>query len=376
MKKGAWLALGAIIVVLAAGAAFLWPRDKKPAPGATDLRTDHAVLGNVKIVLNETGTVVPLRTVVVKSPISGTVRRLLVDEGDAVQPGKLLAVIEPDLSQARAVAELRAAYGGAQVTLSQKERDLKQGRTLAEQGLVSSTELADRTAEYDRARLELQNTEEQLRALEQAGVEAQRPAQSVNVIAPASGVVIAVGAEEGEAVLAGTGTLGGGTELIKVADLSRLQIKAAINEVDIDKVALRLPVKITLDAYANAVFEGVVSHIAPATRTQPENGVRVFDVEINVLVPDPRLRPGMTANIDIEGAHKENVLTVPVEAVLHRDGRDIVYRMTGGRPEPSPVTLGLVDIARAEITEGLQDGDVVALEDPVQKAKAAEGKAP
>jgi HlyD family secretion protein len=374
MKPRVWILIAAGVVILAVAAVLLRPHARGDSDSAAPaVRTGKAEVGDVRVLLNETGTVEPVRTVVVKSPISGTVRRLLVDEGDTVRVGQGLAVVEPDLSQARSVTELRAAYGSARVTLGQKERDVLKARSLAEGDLVSETELSNFEAEYERAQLDLKSMEEQLRALEQAGVAAQTPAQNVTVNAPAAGVVIALGAEEGEAVLAGTGTLGGGTELIKVADLSRLRIKAAVNEVDIDKVALSLPVKITVDAYPNVEFKGIVHHIAPATRTLPENGVRVFDVEIDVLVPDARLHPGMTANLDIEGAHKEGVLVVPIESVFHKDGRDIVYKMTGTQHAATPVTVGLVDIARAEITDGLQAGDVVALEDPTQPPKPAEG---
>lgn len=375
MKPRVWIPLtAAAVIILIAGALLLRPHARGAPDSATPaVRTGKAEVGDVRVLLNETGAVEPVRMVVVKSPISGTVRRLLVDEGDTVRVGQALAVIEPDLSQARSVTELRAAYGSARVTLAQKERDVLKARSLADGNLISDVELADYEAEYERAQLDLKSMEEQLRALEQAGVAAQTPAQSVTVNAPAAGVVIMLGAEEGEAVLAGTGTLGGGTELIKVADLSRLRIKAAVNEVDIDKVALDLPVKITVDAYPNVEFKGVVEHIAPATRTLPENGVRVFDVEIDVLVPDARLHPGMTANLDIEGAHKEGVLVVPIESVFHKEGRDIVYKMTGAQHTAAPVTVGLVDIARAEITEGLQAGDVVALEDPTAPPTPAEG---
>lgn len=376
MRPRIWIPIAGAIVIVAVGIFALRPHGKKDPEGAVTVRTGKAEIGDVRVVLNETGTVEPVRTVVVKSPISGTVRKLMVDEGDTVRVSEGLAIVDPDLSQSRSVTELRAAYGRAQVTLGQKERDVQRARSLADSSLISDTDLANYEAEYERAQLDLRSMEEQLRALEQAGVAAQTPAQSVTVTAPAAGVVIALGAEEGEAVLAGTGTLGGGTELIKVADLSHLRIKAAINEVDIGKVAMDLPVKITVDAYPNVEFPGVVHHIAPATRTQSENGVRVFDVEVDVITPDARLHPGMTANLDIAGAHKEGVLVVPIEAVFHKDGRDIVYKMTGTEHVATPVTVGLVDIARAEITDGLFAGDAVALEDPTQAPPPAEGLAP
>lgn len=160
--------------------------------------------------------------------------------------------------------------------------------------------------------------------------------------------------------------MGGGTELVKIADLSELEIKAAVNEVDIGKVSLDLPVKITVDAYPNVEFQGTVTHVAPAARIEPDTKVRVFDVEIAVRDADERLRPGMTANIDIQGPQRANVLTVPVEAVFRKGGRDVVYRIVNGQPVQTPVTLGLADIAKVEVIAGLQDGDTVALEDPTR----------
>lgn len=377
MRKLGYFGIGSAVVGVGVAAILLWPHEPKATDGNPGVRTGRATMGDVRVLLNETGTVEPVREVVVKPPISGTVRRLLVDEGQRVTEGQLLAVVEPDLTQARAVAELRAAYARAQVTLAQTERDLKEARSLASRGLIAESELVRRDSDHQRAQLELRSAEEQLRALEQAGVSSQQPAQNVKVIAPAAGVVIAVGAEEGESVLAGTGTLGGGTELVKIADLSELEIKAAVNEVDIGKVALGLPVKITVDAYPNVEFKGRVSHVAPAARIDPDNKVRVFDVEIAVDSPDERLRPGMTANIDVEGPERANVLTVPVEAVFRKGGRDVVYKIVDGQPVETPVTLGLADIAKVEVVAGLADGDTVALEDPTRpKPETAAGQLP
>ncbi len=186
MSRYAYAGLGAAVIAVIGAISFLWPRDSKTENAAgLRVRTGAAATGEIRIVLNETGTVEPVRTVVVKSPISGTVRRLLVEEGDRVREGQLLAVVEPDLSQARAVAELRATYGRAEVALTEAERGLREGRALAAQGLISETEMATREAEHRRAQLELQGAQEQLRALEQAGVSPQRAAQKVNVTAPA-----------------------------------------------------------------------------------------------------------------------------------------------------------------------------------------------
>jgi len=361
MKKRWWFAAGAGVLAVAGG-IVLWPRGSDSANSAPDLRTAPVERGEISVVLNETGTVEPVRQVVVKPAVSGVVLRLHVREGEQVTAGTTLATVEPDLSQARAVAEIRSARDQARVALEQARRDLQQGVALASSSLISEKELQDREAAEEQARLALESAEEQLRIIEQSGVSSQL--RSLNVIAPAAGVVIRIGAEEGESVLAGTMTLGGGTELVTIADLSSLMIEATVNEVDIGKVALDQHVEITVDAYPNEEWSGRISFIAPAARVDEETRVRVFDVEVEVGNPDERLRPGMTANIDIRGERKEDVLTIPVEAVFRVDRADVVYRIENGLPVSTPVTLGLVDLARAEVTDGLSEGDLVTLEEP------------
>ncbi len=361
MKKRWWFAIG-IVPIAVVGGFMLRPRGDDVANGSPQLRTAEVSRGEVSIVLNETGTVEPVRQVVVKPAVSGVVIRLLVREGDQVSAGEVLATVEPDLSQARAVAEIRSARDRARVALQQAERDLEQGRSLSSSNLIAKKELEDREAAYQQARLELESAEEQLRIVEQSGVSSR--VRSLNVVAPAAGMVIRLGAEEGESVLAGTMTLGGGTELVTIADLSSLMIEATVNEVDIGKVALDQQVTITIDAYPNEEWEGRISFIAPAARVEADTRVRVFDVEVEVVNPDERLRPGMTANIDIRGDQKQDVLTLPVEAVFRKGGRDVVYRIENGRPILTFVELGLVDIARAEVVAGLAEGDQVSLEEP------------
>ncbi len=369
MKKRWWFAAG-LVPVAVAGGFILLPGGEEPANGSPQLRTAEVTRGEVSIVLNETGTVEPVRQVIVKPAVSGVVQRLLVREGAQVSAGDVLATVEPDLSQARAVAELRSARDRARVTLEQAERDLTQGRSLSTSNLIAQKELEDRETAFEQARLALESAEEQLRIVEQSGVSSR--VRSLNVVAPAAGVVIRLGAEEGESVLAGTMTLGGGTELVTIADLSSLMIEATVNEVDIGKVALDQQVTITVDAYPNEEWEGRISFIAPAARVETDTRVRVFDVEVEVVNPDVRLRPGMTANIDIRGEQKTDVLTIPVESVFRKAGRDVVYRVENGRPVEAPVELGLVDIARAEIVEGLTEGDLVSLEEPPDSVVGAQ----
>jgi len=189
----------------------------------------------------------------------------------------------------------------------------------------------------------------------------------------AAGVIIGRGVEEGETVVGGTSAFGGGTELFTMADLSTLLVKAAINEVDIGKVKKGDHVALTVDAFPGDTAQGVVRLVPPAARLQDR--VRVFDVEIEVTGGARVLRPGMTANVRISGPVRTGTVRVPVEAVLLKEGKPVVYKLGGSGPQPVSVTLGLSDLYYVEILNGLAAGDSIALEDPAAAVDRARNPA-
>ena len=186
--------------------------------------------------------------------------------------------------------------------------------------------------------------------------------------------------------------------LFTVADVSRMIVKAGVNEVDIGKIRTTMPVKVTLDAYPKVIFKGKIDRIAPAVRV--EEKVRVFDIEIRLDAQGRELRSGMTANIEVSGERKEKVLTMPVESVFQRDEGEVVYvkktidpklaEANAKKPaakegekkddkdawkkhfERRVVVTGLADNARVEILKGLKAGEEVALEDPTLPADKKE----
>jgi HlyD family secretion protein len=194
--------------------------------------------------------------------------------------------------------------------------------------------------------------------------------------------------EIGESITSGVSSFNAGTVLFTVADTSRMIVKAGVNEVDIGKITVGMPVKVTLDAYPKVIFKGKIDRIAPAVRV--EEKVRVFDVEIRLDAQGRELRSGMTANIEVVGERKEKVLSVPVESVFKRDDQEIVYVKKTIDPkifaeeskkkkgeakkddkdawkqffDKRVVVTGLADNARVEIVSGLKAGEEVALEDP------------
>ncbi|HEX8151886.1 MAG TPA: efflux RND transporter periplasmic adaptor subunit, partial [Thermoanaerobaculia bacterium] len=198
-----------------------------------------------------------------------------------------------------------------------------------------------------------------------------------------------------ETVTSGVSSFNAGTVLFSVADTTSMIVKAGVNEVDIGKIRVGLPVKVTLDAYPKTAFQGRIDRIAPAVRLDEK--VRVFDVEVRLDAQGRELRSGMTANIEVAGERKEKVLTVPVESVFQRDEGEVVYVKKTIDPKLAAaakkeekgtkndakkddkdawkrhfdrriVVTGLADNARVEILEGLKPGEEVALEDPTLPA--------
>jgi HlyD family secretion protein len=323
--------------------------------------------GEVRVIVEETGVVAPERSIVVKSPISGVVEQLYVREGAEVKTGQVLARIKPDIAQANSLAQLRSEIAKARIARDNATRDYDRAQQLSAIGGITQADLDLKRVIYEQAENAWRTAEDQLQLVQRSGVTAGDStggtAQWARITAPATGVIIGRGVEEGETVVGGTSAFGGGTELFTMADLSTLLVKAAINEVDIGKVKRGDLVALTVDAFPGDTAQGVVRLVPPAARLQER--VRVFDVEIEVTGGARVLRPGMTANVRISGPVRAETLRVPVEAVLLKEGKPVVYKLSGSGPQPVPVTLGLSDLSYVEVLSGLAAGDSIALEDPV-----------
>lgn len=360
-----------VVAVVVGGRGGPGPEGEGDPAGETNAigsRQAAAEIGDISVELNEVGVIQPETMVLVKSKVSGKIKSLHVREGESVRKGALLATVEPDMAQARTVASLKSSYGRARVDTERARQDYERDLELHVAGHISDEELRLSKDGYDIARIEYQSALEQMRLAEEDGVsmdlETDETEELLDILAPASGSVILVDIEEGEIITSGAVSYTSGTTLMTIADLSAMQIRAGVNEVDVGKIRHGQDVAIDVDAYPNVSFHGLINHIAPAARD--EQGVKIFDVEIDITDTDERLRPGMTANIEIQGDHREGVLTVPIEAAFRKGGRYVVYVFDGSEDEPveREVVIGISNIDKIEIVEGLSDGDVVTLYDP------------
>ena len=208
-----------------------------------------------------------------------------------------------------------------------------------------------------------------------------------------SGVVIKRGVELGETVTSGVSSFNAGTVLFTVADLKSLIIRVNLNEVDIAKVHVGQPARVTLDAYPQKIFTGKVSFVAPSAELVEK--IKVFKIEVKLDELGDSFRTGMSANVEILGEKREKAISIPLEALQKRDGKTVAFRLKANL-EPKkmatakdglsgrskfvwlsdhwkdyfdvvPVSAGISTLERVEILSGLKSGEQVSLEDPTKK---------
>lgn len=280
------------------------------------------VVSNRDIVLtaSASGQIEPVTTVDVKSKASGEVIDLAVETGSRVAAGELLVRIDRrsprnSLHQAEADFEVgKASLANSEAELERSERLYSDG-SITEQAYESSKlAVAVENASLVRARA----------ALEDARI----AYEDTELRSPVHGVVIARNVEVGSVISSATRDVGGGTVLLTLANLDTVQVRALIDETDIGRIEAGMAVEISVNAYPNRSFEGIVAKIEPVGET--ERSVTMFPALVRIVNPDGFLRPGMSAEVAFHLGERLDVITVPNSAL--RQPRDL------------PVTLAFLGI--------------------------------
>jgi RND family efflux transporter MFP subunit len=393
-KRWLW---GAILVVVAGGAIVaMRSRDKKdPKADTSPFRLGKVQEEPLQVSVREVGVVDPVTKVDVKSAVSGRILTLKVREGAVVRNGDVLAEVEPDVNQAQLLSDTQGGLTQAKLKLEDAERTFASQKALYDQGLLGADAFKGVQNMRDQAVEALKAARMRYQIVEDRGIPISGNASSQNarVVAPMSGVVIKKGVELGETVTSGVSSFNAGTVLFTVADLKSLIIRVNLNEVDIAKVHVGQPARITLDAYPQKVFTGKVSFVAPSAELVEK--IKVFKVEITLDELAEAFKTGMSANVEILGEKRDKAVSIPLEALQKRDGQTVAYRLKDGlKPQQTaaakeglssrnkfiwlsdhwkdyfeivPVTAGIATLERIEILSGLKPGQQVALEDVSKK---------
>src|ERR1043165_3755458 len=265
-KVAIFSAIGlALIVVI----AFVAMKAKGSTPKEVKLpaKVGKAEVADIQVKVTEVGNVQPEVKVDVKSAVSGKVISILHRDGDTVKRGDVLARVEPDLNQAQSLADVKNALSAAEIRFNQAKKNYEQDNSLFNSGLLAGKQHRDSETEYLAAKQEYERTQEKYNIVEKSGIPInQSPEQfpGSNAVAPMDGVVLTKNVEIGESITSGVSSFNAGTVLFTVADVSKMIVKAGVNEVDIGKIRVGMPVKVTLDAYPKIAFQGRIDRIAPA----------------------------------------------------------------------------------------------------------------
>ena len=349
------------IIVLAALFSFNYLSDE-----TVKVKTAEASLGEITQSISYAGSIDSPRRVKVGSKIAGRVAAVLFDELDEVHAGQVLIKLE-DAELKAQLSQAQEALNQAQINLVTIEKNLTRVKELFKKGFVSTEQLDTAQQAYDVGRALIKQNQ-----ANHAFIRARLG--STTLTAPLSGTIVSKNVTVGEIV---AGALGGGnfsvpTPMAEVADLSNLEVHADIDEVDISKVHVEQETLITVDAYPDKTFKGVVREIASATVGRRDVGI-TYRVKVHITTPDKILKLGMTANLDFLLENSGQILTVPKSAVLVQGDEQIVLIIKDQQVFKRTVEIGMEGEEFIEITAGLQPGEEVVTSIITDSTEAAGG---
>ncbi|MGE5215933.1 MAG: efflux RND transporter periplasmic adaptor subunit [Chloroflexota bacterium] len=317
-------------------------------------------------VLTASGYVVARRKAAVASKGTGTLVYLAVEEGDRVKKGQLIARLDD--------SDVSATLRRAQENLRVAEADLEDAKKDYERkrNVIGSRAISQ--ADYDAAEARYKRVVATIEAAKFAVREAEVAVENTRIIAPFDGTVLKKNADVGEIVAPLAGAVSSRAAVVTIADMSSLEVEADVSEANITRVFSAQNCEITLDAYPQHRYPGVVSNIVP---TADRSKATVL-VKIKFKQYDQRVLPEMSAKITflaagaiLKEADLAPVLTVPAAAVAERDGGQVVFQIKDDRAVERPVTVGRKLGSLVEIKEGLKDGDkIISKADPRIKSGA------
>ena len=316
-----------------------------------------------------------------------------VEEGDLVKKGDLLCRLDDADYQARItsavanVEKLKAMIRQAEADDEKADRDYRRQLDLVESNATSTQELADYRTSHKRSKAMLDVRRQELVEAEAMLQVAREDLTKTVITAPIDGIVSQRFAKEGEVVI--TGTMNNpGTRIMVISDLSKMQVRCRVDETDAPVVLADQPARIFLQSDSQTYTPGHVLRVGTKGTKPTGRDVVTFETLVLVDSRDGRIKPGMTANVEIEVARSDEALTVPVEAVVYRKRKDlpdelvqrydeanlgddsyrsrrsagylkVVYRVQGDEAKPSLVEIGISDETGVEIVSGVSSDDRV-----------------
>ena len=357
-----------LIAIGAAIAYFYKGNRNEEAPNESNIELVLAERGDLDLQVECTGRVEANREVEIKSKASGEVVELPFDISDFVFQEDLLVKLDP-VDEERRVKQRRVSLASSRASLLSAEAQTRENRAkfervkkLFEKELASAEDLEIAETNYIRADAAREMAASQVAGDELNLADAEQRLIETEIYSPIDGTITGRFVQTGQIVSSGISNIGGGTTLLQVGDLSSIFIRASVAESDIGRVELGQQAMITADAYPDERFFGEVVRIA--AKGEEVSDVVVFDVLIEAL-GDSRdsLKPGMTANVFILAARREDIVLAPLEAVMRgREGQVLTIREPDGTDVERPIVTGINNGYLVEIAQGVEAGETIVLD--------------
>jgi len=400
-----YIIIGLVVAVLAIGGIGVM---KGRGEKATSVTTAKSVRKTITQVVSATGRIQPEIEVKISAEVAGEIIELPVVEGQTVKKGDLLVRLKPDFYSAQ-VEQQEATVASARARVLQNEAqaekarfDFAQVESLFAKGLVSETEFNASRSAFRVASANLEAAKAEIERAEGSLRQAKDQLSKTTVFAPMDGTISVLNNKIGERVVA-TAQFSG-TEIMRVADLSAMEVRVNVNENDVINVKVGDTTLIRVDAFQDRPFSGEVREIANSAKTSGQGSqdeVTNFEVRIRVLDKERRLRPGMSATADIQTKTVKDVVAVPIQSVTVRTAEGaktaeqlqkdreaeaaknrgesaadvidqrkqreqeradraaldrVVFMRDGDKVKLTKVETGIMDNAHIEITSGLDEG--------------------
>src|ERR1700720_1279017 len=395
------------LIVLCIVASKIWSKREKPIP----VTTEKAIRKTILQTVSATGKVQPETEVKISPEVAGEIIDLPVADGMGVKKGDLLVRIKPDSykalleQQEAAISSAKATNLQQKATMMKPEHELKRAEDMYAKKTISIQEYNNAQAASDVAKNTYESSLHEIERAQAGSSQARDQLSKTTVYSPINGTVTILNSKLGERIVA-TGQFAG-TEVMRVADLSRMQAVIDVNENDVPNVKIDDKANVKIDAYGDRKFKGTVAQIGNTGKTTgsgTQEEVTNFEVKINLEREDVLLRPGLSCTADIETNMVKDAVAVPMQAVTIRTGDSnlspeeiekkkmksaarekgdnsaeltnerqekavqreereklakVVFLKRGGKAQSVKVTTGISDDTYMEIKTGVQPGDEV-----------------
>ena len=359
MKKVFKIVLLVFFGALVLGTFYMLWCKARPRPIRYELlKVDTVSFENISVA---TGKVSPRDEVLIKPQIAGIISELKKEAGDQVRAGDVIATVKviPEMSSLNA-AESRVRV--AEIDLRQVESEYGRQKQLYEKGVISREEMDQSEADYDKAREELDNARDNLDIVKEGISKKMAQLSNTQIRSTIDGMVLDVPVKVGNSVIQAN-TFNDGTTIATVADMNDLIFIGKIDETEVGRIHVGMPIKLTIGAIQNWTFDAVLEYISP--QGVEENGAILFEIKAAANLPDSvEVRAGYSANAQIVLDRAEGVLGIPESAVQFSGDSTFVYvlrdSLEGNQNfEKRPVEIGLSNGIQVEVKSGLTQGEQV-----------------